>query len=153
MTVRSKVPLYHKGVPVIYERGVKTSSGKIRVNTFIPDLTIRKIVATGKGAKTVINKPITNASGEEEIAHAGVAVKYLIDIQKFDTAKRKLGKMKFGTFQSTFFRTWKTKHFLDFLIHFMGTSKKTVETFKALQRSSLIDLVVNYSRASSPKER
>lgn len=147
MTVRSKVRLYRNGEPMRYERARKTSSGKIRINAFIPDLTFQRIVATGKGAKTVINKPITNASGEQEIAHAGVAVKYLIDIQEFDTAKRKLGKMKFGKFQDAFFKTWKTKHFLDFLNHFMGTSKKTVDTFKGLQRSSLIDLVVNYSRA------
>lgn len=147
MSVRLKVQLYRSnGEPAIYERAYKTSSGKIRFSAFIPNLTIRRIVATGKGAKTVINKPITNASGKEEIAQAGIAVKYLIDIQEFDTAKRKLGKMKLGKFQDAFFKTWKTKHFLDFLIHFMGTSKKTVDTFKGLQRSSLIDLVVNYSR-------
>ena len=146
MSVRPKVPLYRNGEPVMYERAYRTSSGKIRIKPLIPDLTFKRIVATGKGGKTVINKPITNASGEEEIAHAGIAVKYLIDIQEFDTAKRKLGKMKLGKFQDAFFKTWKMKHFLDFLIHFMGTSKKTVDTFKGLQRSSLIDLVVNYSR-------
>lgn len=148
MTVRSKVRLYRpNGEPAIYERAYKSPSGKIRFSAFIPDLTFQRIVATGKGGKTVINKPITNASGEEEIAHAGVAVKYLIDIQEFDTAKRTLKKMKLGKFQDTFFKTWKTKHFLEFLNHFMGTSKRAVDTFKALQRSSLIDLVVNYSRA------
>ena len=147
MTVRSKVPLYRKGEPVKYEKLKRTSSGSFRINTFIPDLTFQRIVATGKGGKVTINKPITNASGEKEIAHAGVAIKYLIDIQEFDTAKRKMGKMKFGKFQDAFFKTWKPKHFLDFLIHFMGTSKKTVDTFKGLQRSSLIDLVVNYANA------
>ena len=147
MSVRPKVRLYRNGEPVRYERGYKTSSGKFRIHAFIPNLTFQRIVATGKGAKTVINKPITNASGEQEIAHAGVAIKYLIDIQELDTAKRKMGKIKFGKFQDTFFKTWKTTHFLDFLIHFMGTSKKTVDTFKGLQRSSLIDLVVNYAKA------
>lgn len=147
MTLRSKVQLYRpNGEPAIYERARRTSTGKILYGTFIPDLTFQKIVATGKGGRTVVNKPITNASGEQELAHAGIAIKYLIDIQEFATAKRKMGKIKLGKFQDAFFKTWKPKHFLDFLNHFMGTNKKTVNTLKELQRSSLIDLVVNYSK-------
>jgi hypothetical protein len=149
MTLGPKVQLYTKnGNPKKYEGLRRTSSGQINVGIIIPNLTIRKVVATGKGkGKTVMNKPITSASDKEEFVYAGVAVKYLIDMEWFDLAKDKIKKIRFGKFQDIFFQTWKTNHFLNFLRHFLSTDKQFKNTFKGLQRSSLIDLVVNYSKA------
>lgn len=144
MTLGSKVQFYNKnGQPKKYE-GL---SGQ-RFGVLIPNLTIRRVAATGIGkGKTVMDKPITNATDKEEFVYAGVAVKYLIDMEWFDLAKDKIKKIRFGKFQDIFFQTWKTKHFLNFLNHFVGTDKQFKNTFKGLQRSSLIDLVLNYSKA------
>lgn len=139
--LRQKFRLYNKGVPVVYE---KLNGNKLTVYT--PALTFRKLVSVGNG-KTVMNKPITEAKSEQEIAHAGVMVKYLVEkeIKKFDLARNVMKKMNVRKHRDVFFKTWKTEHFLNFIFHFLGKTKMN-NAFRNLKRDSLIDIVLTYTK-------
>lgn len=138
--LRQKFKLYDReGKPIVYE---KLNGKKLVVHP--PALTFRKLVSTGSG-KTVMNKPIIEAKSDQEFGYAGLMVKYLIDIKKFDIAKSVMKKMNIRKHRDIFFKTWKTEHFLNYIFHFIGNTKMN-NSIRHLKRESLIDIVLNHTR-------